>query len=284
MVYTIPVVAATRAEQPFPDIPFLTFSKFIENNFHSGISLATVLMILLSMTENTMLLSLHAHQQKPKYRGEKSTLATGWINSLSHGILQRVDSRGEGILPENEANIDSQRSGDQDIINVSLKLDALAKLLELHPYNENGKFTGKLKQVSHAEISPVHVICPDSNVCETMSCKPRSLILHTKIRDVPLVTLIKNFVSYEKVQLLSGQCPSCKTVYYADHERVPTQVDNKYDRVYLNSATYVKIGQSIWVDRLFTSAVMSGIYNFHASPATYAQFWNLSFTSVRNVS
>lgn len=282
MLYIIPVVAATKIEQPFPDIPFLTFSKFIENNFHSGITLSTVLMILLSMTENTVLISLHARQQNPRFKGEKSTLTTGWINCLSHGILQRVDGR-EEILPPGEESSDIKQSGDQAMIKVGLKLSALAKLLKLHPYDENGKFTGKIKSVSHAEISPVHVICPDSNVCETMSCKPRSLIQHTKHRDIPLVALIKNFVTYEQVPVLSGQCPHCKTVYYADHERVPTQVDNKYDRVYLNSAAYIKIGQSLWVDRLFTSAVLSGMYNFHASASTYAQFCNMSFVSVKKV-
>lgn len=273
IIYFIPMVAA-KNEQPFPDIPFQAFAKFVENNFNSAISLSTVLMILFSITENTTLLSLHARQQKAHYRGEISSATTGWINCLSREILQRVMARGEDILTRLEASPD-----DKLILQVSLKLEALAKLLNLHPYSKKGKFMGKLKPVSHNDISPVHIICPNSIVCESMSCNPRSLLQHTKIRDIPLVTLIKNFVSYEQVPLLSGHCPNCKTVYYADHETTPTQHEDKSDRVYLNSAVYIKIGQSLWVDRLFTSAVLGGIYNFHASAATYAEFWNMSFES-----
>jgi hypothetical protein len=50
--------AAAAQEQPFPDIPFATFSDFIQAEFSSDISLSTVLMILLSMTQNTALLGL----------------------------------------------------------------------------------------------------------------------------------------------------------------------------------------------------------------------------------
>ena len=52
------------------------------------------------------------------------------------------------------------------------------------------------------------------------------------------------------------------------------QIESKHDRVYLNSAKYIKIGRKLWVDRLFTSAILSGFYHFHTSAATYASFWN----------
>jgi hypothetical protein len=278
MLQVMPVVAA-KTEQPFPDIPFQTFCQFIEKNFNSGISLSTVLMILFSLTENTTLLSLHARQQSPMCRGEISSITTGWMKCLSRSILQRVANK-EGILSVDEVHDDDK---EQTVTKISLMLYSFAKLLKLHPFNRKGKFTGKLKPVSHDDISPVHVICPDSVVCETLSCNPRALLQNTKPRDIPLVTLIKNFVCYEQVPVLSGLCPDCKTVYYADHERAPARVDNKYDRLYLNSAVYIKVGQSLWVDRLFTSAVMSGIYNFHASPTTYAQFWNVLYDSVKKV-
>jgi hypothetical protein len=47
--------------------------------------------------------------------------------------------------------------------------------------------------------------------------------------------------------------------------------------VYLNSAKYLKVGQNIWVDRLFSNAVMCGMYSFHASAAAYTEFWNNAF-------
>ena len=54
----------------------------MEQTFGSDISLATVLLLLFTMTENPELLSLHAHQQHPA-EGENKTVASGWIRSLS---------------------------------------------------------------------------------------------------------------------------------------------------------------------------------------------------------
>ena len=52
--------------------------------------------------------------------------------------------------------------------------------------------------------------------------------------------------------LLTGHYPSCHTLYTADHENVPqSKGDKKCTSVYLNSALYLKVGQSLWVDRIF---------------------------------
>ena len=78
--------------------------------------------------------------------------------------------------------------------------------------------------------------------------------------------------------MYSGYCKECKTIYYADHERAPAPYDNeKHERVYLHSAKYIKIGQNLWVDRAFSTAVLGGIYTFHASAAAYTEFWNSCF-------
>jgi len=50
--------------------------------------------------------------------------------------------------------------------------------------------------------------------------------------------------------------------------------EDKYSRVYLNTARYLKVGQNTWVDRSFSHAVVSGVYHFHASVASYAEYWN----------
>jgi len=60
LVASIPLVCAAPQTQPFPDIPFHNFSDFISKTFSSKVSLATVLLVLFSMTENPELLSLHA--------------------------------------------------------------------------------------------------------------------------------------------------------------------------------------------------------------------------------
>jgi len=86
--------------------------------------------------------------------------------------------------------------------------------------------------------------------CETTSCNPQSLLQKTKLGDISRVTLIKGSGIYENIQVLAGYCPSCKTKYLADCKYIQ-QDNNRHTRVYLNSAKYLKVGQSLWVDRVF---------------------------------
>lgn len=48
----------------------------------------------------------------------------------------------------------------------------------------------------------------------------------------------------------------------------------------MNSAKYIKIGQSTWVDRTFGNAVVNGIYSFHASASAYTDYWNNAFGQI----
>ena len=212
----IPTVLARGKERPFPDLSFREFSDFILENFSSRISLSTVLIILFSITENTQLLSLHAHQQKARYKEERSTTSTAWIRALTHPLRKRIEQNGQHILKHHDS--DPDMTDEQLTIAVAMRVDGLSKLLKLYPYDEAGQFTGKLNPVCHQDIEPIHVICPDAVVCETTTCKPCSLIMTTKPRDIPYTTLIKDFAIYENVPVLAGHCDTCKTTYYADHE------------------------------------------------------------------
>jgi hypothetical protein len=246
------------------------------NNFNSRISLSSVLIILFSITENPQLFSLHACQQKGKYKGERSTKATAWIRALACPLRNRIEGNGSYLLKRHDSP--TGMTDEQLTVAVAMRIGELAKALKVHPYDETGKFIGKLDPICHRGIEPIHVICPDAVVCETMKCKPYSLTMATKPRDIPYVTLIKNFVIYKNVPVLSGHCHRCKTLYYADHERTPSGQSGQHDKVYLNSAKYLKLGQSLWADRSFTSAVLSGVYHFHASAAAYKEFWNAAFS------
>ena len=53
--------------------------------------------------------------------------------------------------------------------------------------------------------------------------------------------------------------------------------DGRYTRVYLNSAKYLKIGQSLWVDQVFLNAVVNAMFSFHALTSAYKEFCNNSF-------
>jgi hypothetical protein len=277
MAFTnIPLVAAaTRKQQQFPDIAFAAFSKFVENHFISTVSLSTVLMVLFSVTENTDLLSLHFCQRSGDHGSEKSTSATSWIRCLGSAVRKRLDEQNVSLL--SEYDMGDEDSEPKRNVAIGLKLDALARELGLCPIKKSGKFKGRLKAVSHKSIQPVYTLCPDTATCTTKACRKRALYQWTRPRDIPLVRLIKDFKVHEQVPVYLGHCKQCKTMYYADHERATSGNEGQHDRVYLNSANYIKIGQSLWVDRGFTAAVLSGMYTFHASAAAYTDFWNGAF-------
>jgi hypothetical protein len=82
------------------------------------------------------------------------------------------------------------------------------------------------------------------------------------------VTLVKGSDIYQNVSVLTGQCSRCKTLYLADREtlsEVVSEEETRKRRIYLNSAKYLKVGHSVWVDRVFSNAVVNGMYSFHAS-------------------
>ena len=273
MAYILmPVVAAAQpAENAFPDIPFKVFSHFVKESFSSKITLSQVLLVLFTVIDNPDLLSLHARQQNPEYPDEMRSSDSGWIRGLACALQEKLREKQKRLFKNvDDGNPDNQISA------IGGKLDGLAKLLKLYPYDERGQFQGKLKPISHKSIQAVHVLCPNAVICETETCNPRSLLQITKVRDIPKVTLIKGSDIYENVHVLTGRCPKCKTNYVADRECV-MEPDNKKTRVYLNSAKYLKVGQSLWVDRVFSKAVLNGMLSFHASAASYTEFWNNSF-------
>jgi hypothetical protein len=281
------VATASPIEDPFPAISFKMFSQFVEQNFSSKISLAAVLMVMFTLMDNPDLLNLHARQQNPKCEGETRSSASAWMKSLAH-ILKNTMGQEHTKLFKKEDNY-RQMPEEQIITALSMKLDAFAKKIELHSYNEQGIFQGHLNPISYQSIEPIHMICPTTVECETVACQFRSLLQVTKTRDIPKVTLIKGSRSYNNTHVLTGKCPTCQTLYLADHERAPDNNEEKtYSRVYLNSAKYLKVGHSLWVDRMFSSGVLNGIYSFHASAAAYMEYWNntyqKSIPSSKNIS
>jgi len=263
--------AATMDQASFPDIPFQLFSTFVENNFSQKVTLATVLTVLFTLTSNPDLLNLHARQQKQVYKEETSQQISGWIKALSRSLEEKLGKSANTLFSKHS----SQASANQTTSAIGDKLDNLSKLLKLHPYDSKGNFQGRLKPISEKGIEPALVICPAVIECETVSCNPRSLLQNTDTRDIPKVTFIKDSRIYDKVLVLSGKCPQCQTKYYADHESSVSQ--NTWSRYYLNSAKYLKIGQQLWVDRIFSKAVLNGAYSFHGSSSAFAEFWNDTF-------
>ena len=84
---------------------------------------------------------------------------------------------------------------------------------------------------------------------------------------------VKNNTIHKNFPILTGRCLNCTTLYSADHERSPEiDEENQFTKLYLNSAKYIKVGQSVWVDRIFSNAVVNAMYSFHASASAYMEF------------
>ena len=170
----LPMASALPNESAFPNITFAIFSEFIQENFSSDISLATVFTVLLTLTHNPLLLTLHARQQNPAVQGENKSKTSGWIKALARALKGKLDAQSHTL------QTDSEEETTVSDTSLGEKLDKLSKLLKLYPYNTKGKFQNKLMPVSHTEIQPAIVICPDSFVCEDMACKPWALHQVTK--------------------------------------------------------------------------------------------------------
>jgi CxC5 like cysteine cluster associated with KDZ transposases len=265
----IPLVSATPQTQSFPDVPFSLFSNFIEQTFNSKVSLATVLLVLFSLTENPELLTLHARQQHPKYKGENKTVASGWMRALSCAMMHQLKNDFKLLFHDKELPDEEN----QQVTKLCTKLDNFSKLLQLTPYDHNNKFRGKLLPVSYNAIRGIPTICPNTPVCLNAKCEPRGLLQATMLRDIPLVTLIKENTVYQDVPVLTGKCTTCDTTYHGDHERFKDSY-GIWNKCYLNSARFLKIGQNVWANRKFCHSVLSSVYNFHASTSAFMQFWN----------
>ena len=62
------------------------------------------------------------------------------------------------------------------VTKLSVKLDASANLLNLIPYDHQGKFKERLQPVSYIAIQAVHANCPDSITCVDQRCASRALL------------------------------------------------------------------------------------------------------------
>jgi CxC5 like cysteine cluster associated with KDZ transposases len=207
-------------------------------------------------------------------------MISGWLKALACALNEKLGQDTERLFQKTEKL--SNLNDDQKSTAIAIKLDALYKLLDLSPYDHEGVYHQSRCNQIKKEIEPAYVICPTSMQCQTQSCKERCLHMNTRNCDTPKATLIKGSTIYEDVHVLSGKCPLCKTIYYADHESSGKNDDEDGGgsvKFYLNNAKYLKVGQSVWVDRVFSKGVINGMYHFHASASAFAEFWNDTFWS-----
>ena len=173
-ISAFPIANVSPSERPFPDISFKDFNKFVANNFSPHVSLATVLLVLFTMTENSDLLNLHACQNNPQCVEELRQSSSGWIRALARSLNDRLLENTTSLF--RKAELPEEISSKNDFVTpVSIKLCMLMDVLKLNPFSKSGKLKKKLLPVSHQEISAVHIICPQSMECEDIRCDPFGL-------------------------------------------------------------------------------------------------------------
>ena len=93
--------------------------------FGSDITLATVLMVLFTLTNNPTLLSLHAQQQNPVVKGERKVEITPWIKALAHALHDKLEDQIYTLQMDDEE--DTSDSNSALINSVERKLDQFSK-------------------------------------------------------------------------------------------------------------------------------------------------------------
>ena len=86
-------VTAISSQSPFPNILFTDFSRAVTTTFGSSVTLATVLAIFFSLTDNTDLLNLHFRQQHPTETGENKIHTSGWIIALVNALSDKLGKK-----------------------------------------------------------------------------------------------------------------------------------------------------------------------------------------------
>ncbi|KAF9049684.1 hypothetical protein BJ165DRAFT_1401563 [Panaeolus papilionaceus] len=259
--------------QEFPAITFAAFNQVILENFHADIKLDTVLILLFSILENPEVFNHHSRQKYKKVGTEHLASFNGWISAFSNTLLHRLPNHEKDVFGPNAS------FGDTGTKMIDC-IDNVASAVGFQSYSVKGKKLRTLKPINFQSLQPIHIIAPMSFECETTTCNRYALHRLTASRDLPQVKLLKDGKVIKYAYVIQGKCSHCNTIYAADRETFD-HTDNtnqtlKY-RTYLNSAQYLKLGQSVWCDHTYSNAVVTGIYSFHASAAAYTQFWNLAF-------
>ncbi|KDQ25438.1 hypothetical protein PLEOSDRAFT_1045438, partial [Pleurotus ostreatus PC15] len=266
----LPCAAAAPLEDPFPDIQFADFAKVIKLTFGENISLATVLMLLFSITTNTDILNLHGQQRAVSSNNQ---VVTSWMAAFVRAIKDKLQTVFDTLFLASDNHKSCSAKSQTTIL--GKKIDSLCHSLDLYTHNDKRQLRRKLLPISTSSIQPIIIITPPVMGCSTAGCHGHGLTQYLRERDISKVTLLRGSECFEKVPVLAGRCPKCSTMFWADHESFID--DNRQLALYLPNAKYLKVGKQVWVDRIVSKAVMNANYSFHASTAAITEFWNYSF-------
>lgn len=245
----------------FPDIPFADFNDLIQEHFSSNVSLSVVLVFLFSVLRNPALLSLHFRRKFSLSPNDQPRQLSNWGTAMAEIMLQHLPAT--NVLPSS--------CSDKPVALVKA-MEALVELAQLEQYTQTG---GSIPSIDESSIEPCTFLTPTRTSCRVGRCAGVALKLQGRERDIPNITLIRGTQVSHKAYVIAGTCLNCKSIYYTDHS-THSNTENVTERYYTSTAPFLKIGQSIWVDRQFSSSVLNGLYSF-ASASSFVEFWLRSF-------
>ncbi|KAF9496940.1 hypothetical protein BDN71DRAFT_1505388 [Pleurotus eryngii] len=182
----------------------------------------------------------------------------------------------------NRDDTQALQTSQQHITMAGKKLSRFSLSLSLASHTSIGVLKCKLRPISTTSVQPIILITPMDMACPTLTCNKHSLTQELCERDTSQVTLLQGGQYFENVPVLAGCCSICRTLYWADYERF-TQDNSDDVCLYLNDAKYLKVGKSVWVDRLVSRAIVNANYSFHTSTAAITEFWHFSFVQPSGV-
>ena len=188
---------------PFPDIAFSTFSQSIQDQFGTEIKLATVLTLLLSLTNNTDMLNLHARQKNPVCQGEIKQTVSGWMKAFVWRLQGHLGAEIDTLFQPSD-NLPAL-SRDARITRIGRKIDVMVETLQLTPYTTSGRLQGWLGNIP--DIAPIRLLCPITAECRICKCAIHQIV---RERDVPYVNLCEGAKVHHDVALLTGSCTRCQ--------------------------------------------------------------------------
>ncbi|KAF9488994.1 hypothetical protein BDN71DRAFT_1377636, partial [Pleurotus eryngii] len=266
----LPYAAAAPLEDLFPDIRFVDFAKVVNLTFGENITLATVLMLLFSITSNTDILNLHGQQRAV---GSNNQVVTSWMAAFVRAIKDKLQTIFDTFFLSGDNHKLCTVKSQTTIL--GKKLDSLCQFLDLYTHNDKRQLCHKLLPISTSSIQPIIIITPPVMGCSSAGCHGHGLTQYLCDHDISKVTLLCGSECFEKVSVLAGRCPKCSTMFWADHESF---IDNNRQlALYLPNAKYLKVGKQVWVDHIVSKAIVNANYSFHASTAAITEFWNYLF-------
>ena len=217
----LPMVNASTS---FPDIAFSTFSQSIQDQFGTEIKIATVITLLLSLTNNTDMLNLHSRQKHPSGEGEIKQTVSGWMKAFVWRLQGHLGAEIDTLFQPSD-NL-PMLSRDARITRIGRKIDTIVETLQLTPYTADGQFRRWLGNIP--DITPVRLLCPITAECHTCKCAIHQAV---RERDVPAVNLCEGAKVHHNVALLTGSCTRCQVqlIPYVDFDRVLISRHDRYD-------------------------------------------------------